>query len=147
MEGRRPSGGKTGGMRARPAAAGTGQAGGMGLPAGECRHIAKGRRSLLPHGRQGGDTAWLPMEIGVLLRHGLTLDTALEAVTVNPARLVGAIDRIGTIEPGKDADIAIFDGMPFSNQTLCRFTMIDGVIWNDTLPQNEKTEETNGKRL
>ncbi|HCE61806.1 MAG TPA: amidohydrolase, partial [Clostridiales bacterium] len=71
----------------------------------------------------------------------------LEAVTVNPARLVGAIDRIGTIEPGKDADIAIFDGMPFSNQTLCRFTMIDGVIWNDTLPQNEKTEETNGKRL
>ena len=84
---------------------------------------------------------------GVLLRHGLALDTALEAVTVNPARLVGAIDRIGTIEPGKDADIAIFDGMPFSNQTLCRFTMIDGVIWNDTLPQNEKTEETNGKRL
>lgn len=96
---------------------------------------------------RAGDTAWLPMEIGVLLRHGLTLDTALEAVTVNPARLVGAIDRIGTIEPGKDADIAIFDGMPFSNQTLCRFTMIDGVIWNDTLPQNEKTEETNGKRL
>lgn len=96
---------------------------------------------------RAGDTAWLPMEIGVLLRHGLALDTALEAVTVNPARLVGAIDRIGTIEPGKDADIAIFDGMPFSNQTLCRFTMIDGVIWNDTLPQNEKTEETNGKRL
>ena len=61
--------------------------------------------------------------------------------------MTGAIDRIGTIEPGKDADIAIFDAMPFSNQTLCRFTMIDGVIWNDTLPQNEKTEETNGKRF
>lgn len=96
---------------------------------------------------RAGDTAWLPMEIGVLLRHGLTLDTALEAVTVNPARLVGAIDRIGTIEPGKDADIAIFDGMPFSNQTLCRFTMIDGVHLDDTLPQNEKTGRNKRKEI
>ena len=82
---------------------------------------------------KAGETKWLPMEIGVLLRHGLDLDTALQAVTVNPARLVGALDRAGTLETGKDADIAVFDGMPFSNLTLCRLTMIDGKVWHDTL--------------
>ena len=84
---------------------------------------------------KAGETKWLPMEIGVLLRHGLDLDTALQAVTVNPARLVGALDRMGTLETGKDADIAVFDGMPFSNLTLCRLTMIDGKVWHDTLSE------------
>ena len=84
---------------------------------------------------KAGETKWLPMEIGVLLRHGLDLDTALQAVTVNPARLVGALDRVGTLETGKDADIAVFDGMPFSNLTLCRLTMIDGKVWHNTLSE------------
>lgn len=90
---------------------------------------------------KAGDTAWLPMEVGVLLRHGLDFDTALRAVTINPARLVGAIQRIGSLESGKDADIAIFDGMPFSNQTLCRLTMIDGEILHNTLHQTDYKEK------
>ena len=82
---------------------------------------------------RAGETAWLPMEIGVLLRHGLDFDTAMRAVTVNPARVIGAEDRIGTLEQGKDADIAIFDDMPFSNLALCVLTMIDGRIWNNRM--------------
>ena len=73
------------------------------------------------------------MEIGVLLRYGLDVNTLLRAVTLNSAQLLGIERRVGTLEIGKDADIAVFDGMPFSNQTLCRLTMIDGHIVHNTL--------------
>ncbi len=82
---------------------------------------------------RAGGTAWLPMEIGVLLRYGLDVNTLLRAVTLNSAQLLGIERRVGTLEIGKDADIAVFDGMPFSNQTLCRLTMIDGHIVHNTL--------------
>ena len=40
---------------------------------------------------------------------------------------------IGSLEPGKDADIAIFDGHPFSSLSACRMTIIDGKIVHNTL--------------
>lgn len=78
-------------------------------------------------------TQWLPMEIGLLLRRGLSEEMAFRTVTINAAENLELGDRIGSIEEGKDADIAIFDGHPFHNTTLCRMTMIDGVIYHDTL--------------
>ena len=65
------------------------------------------------------------------MRHGLSEQAAFEGVTINPAKTLGLADRLGSLEPGKDADIAIFDGHPFSSLTLCRLTMIDGkVVYN-----------------
>lgn len=81
----------------------------------------------------GSKTAWLPVEVGLLTRRGLKEETAFEAITINPARLLGIDSRVGSLEKGKDADIAIFDGHPFSSLTLCRMTMIDGVVYHDTL--------------
>lgn len=81
-------------------------------------------------------TAWLPMEVGLLLRRGLSEEAAFQGLTMGPARLLGISHRTGSLEPGKDADIAIFDGFPFSNLTLCRLTMIDGEICHDTMSQN-----------
>lgn len=78
-------------------------------------------------------TAWLPTEIGLLLRRGLSEECAFRAVTINAAENLELDDKIGSIEVGKDADIAIFDGFPFSNLTLCRLTMIDGVVYHNTL--------------
>lgn len=78
-------------------------------------------------------TAWLPMEIGLLLRRGLSEETAFRAVTINAAENLELEHRVGSLEPGKDADIAVFDGHPFSNLSLCRLTMIDGVIYHNTL--------------
>ena len=78
-------------------------------------------------------TAWLPMEIGMLLRRGLSEETAFRAVTINAAENLELDHRIGSLEPGKDADIAVFDGHPFSNMSLCRLTMIDGVVYHNTL--------------
>lgn len=78
-------------------------------------------------------TQWLPYEIGLLLRRGLSEEMAFRAITINAAENLELQDRIGSLEPGKDADIAVFDGHPFSNMTLCRMTMIDGEIYHNTL--------------
>ena len=75
------------------------------------------------------DTQWLPIKIGVAIREGLPWEKALEAVTIRPAKKIGLENRIGSIEPGKDADFAIFDGDPFSNYTKCLHTFIDGKEW------------------
>ena len=79
------------------------------------------------------NTKFLPMHVGLCMARGLSEQTAFETVTIRPARLLGLQDRIGSLEPGKDADIAVFDGHPFSNMTLCRLTMIDGEIVHNTL--------------
>ena len=78
-------------------------------------------------------TAHLPMEVGYCMARGLKFEDALEGVTIRPARFLGVGDMVGSIEVGKDADIAIFNGNPFENFTLCRFTMIDGVIYKNEL--------------
>ncbi len=79
------------------------------------------------------ETKWLPMQIGACIAHGLPEELAFQGVTVNPARLLGILDRVGTLEAGKDADIAVFNGHPFSSLTLCQLTMIDGVIYHNDL--------------
>lgn len=85
-------------------------------------------------------TQWLPMEIGLLLRRGLSEAMAFRAVTINAAENLELQNRIGSIEKGKDADIAIFDGLPFHNTTLCRLTMIDGVVYHNTLMKTEEVK-------
>ena len=81
----------------------------------------------------GSQTATLPATIGLLMRRGLSEQAAFEGVTINPAKTLGLEDRLGSLEPGKDADIAIFDGHPFSSLSLCRTTIIDGKIVHNTL--------------
>ncbi|MGC9668731.1 amidohydrolase [Planosporangium sp. 12N6] len=46
------------------------------------------------------------------VKEGLDPQTALRAVTINPARIAGVADRLGSIEPGKDADLCIWSGDP-----------------------------------
>ncbi len=81
----------------------------------------------------GSQTSVLPMTIGMLMRRGLSEENAIKGVTINPAKILNLDHRIGSLEPGKDADIAIFDGHPFDSMTLCRMVMIDGVVYKNTL--------------
>ena len=74
-------------------------------------------------------TPLLPVYVGLAIKNGLSHATALQAVTILPARLLGIEHRVGSLEPGKDADIAIFDGDPFSNYTHCRYTVVDGQVF------------------
>jgi len=51
-------------------------------------------------------------QASLAVKEGLDRDTAVRAVTINPARIIGADDRLGSIEPGKDADVVIWSGDP-----------------------------------
>lgn len=79
------------------------------------------------------ETKWLPRDIGVCMARGLKEADAFKGVTINPAKLLGIEDQVGSLEPGKDADVAIFDGHPFSNMTKCVLTMIDGEVYHNDL--------------
>lgn len=74
-------------------------------------------------------TKYLPVHIGQCMAAGMPEADAFRSVTILPAQLLGMADRIGSLEVGKDADIAIFDGHPFCNFTHCTHTIIDGVVY------------------
>lgn len=62
-------------------------------------------------------------------RYGdLSDDEALALITINPARQLGIDHRVGSIEVGKDADLAIFAGHPLSIYTIPQLTIVDGVV-------------------
>ncbi len=74
------------------------------------------------------DTKYLPINIGICMREGLSEEDAFRGVTIVAAEILGLEDRLGSLEVGKDADIAIFDGYPFCNLTHCDMVFIDGEV-------------------
>jgi imidazolonepropionase-like amidohydrolase len=83
---------------------------------------------------------YLPKEVEALVRGGMTPLQALQAATINGATLLNWSDRIGTIEPGKFADIIAIDGDPTQDINAIEkvvFVMKDGVtLKNDLTPKN-----------
>jgi imidazolonepropionase-like amidohydrolase len=57
---------------------------------------------------------------------GVPEEEALKFVTLNAARQLGVADRVGSLDPGKDADFVIWSGSPLSVYTVCEQTWIDG---------------------
>jgi imidazolonepropionase-like amidohydrolase len=70
----------------------------------------------------------LPICAGLATKEGLGIDEALKAITINSAEICGVASRVGSLESGKDADIAIFDGNPLEVFTHCLYTIIGGEI-------------------
>ena len=72
------------------------------------------------------------VEAGKALRYALasgiemTPQDALNFVTLNPAKQLKIDDRVGSIEPGKDADLAVWSGNPLSSMSRCERTFVDG---------------------
>jgi imidazolonepropionase-like amidohydrolase len=62
---------------------------------------------------------------------GVSEDEALKMITINPARQLGVEDRVGSIEAGKDADLAIFSAHPFSPDARVEVTMVEGAVLFD----------------
>ena len=60
------------------------------------------------------------------VKEGLDRDVALRAVTINPARIMRVADRIGSLAPGKDADLVIWSGDPFDVMSRAEAAYIGG---------------------
>ncbi|HLS34701.1 MAG TPA: amidohydrolase [Bacillota bacterium] len=60
------------------------------------------------------------------IKHGLTEQQALRAITLNAAKHIGVSDRVGSIEEGKDADFVIWSGSPFDVRNSVEQVFIDG---------------------
>ncbi len=87
----------------------------------------------------GEEVRHLYLEAAKMVRYGgVSEEEALAMVTINPARELGLDDRIGSIEVGKDADIAIFDAHPLDGFARCQMTLVNGEV----VFQLHKTEES-----
>jgi imidazolonepropionase-like amidohydrolase len=71
----------------------------------------------------------LPMCAGLAAQAGLPMEAAWQAITINPAEVLGVADRIGSLEPGKDADIVIWTADPMTTVGAESYmTIIEGRI-------------------
>jgi len=82
-------------------------------------------------GGAGRDLMTLPLEAAFAVSGGLDEQTALEAITITAAEILGVADRVGSLQVGKDADIIILDGHPFHYSTFVEFTLINGKVLYD----------------
>ncbi|HEU4334411.1 MAG TPA: amidohydrolase family protein [Candidatus Eisenbacteria bacterium] len=62
------------------------------------------------------------------VRHGLSLDDALRALTIGPATMLGIADQFGSLEPGKQADVVVYSGDPLSLASDIELVVIEGRI-------------------
>ncbi len=72
--------------------------------------------------------ASLPLCAGLAVKAGLPLMEGLRAITINAAQICNVAGRVGSLEEGKDADIAIFDGNPMEVFTNTLMTVINGKV-------------------
>lgn len=80
---------------------------------------------------------------------GLAEAEAIRMLTINPARILGVDKWVGTIEAGKDADLAVFSRHPLDPYTVCEKTIVDGKVLFDRakyLDERRKAEEEKNKK-
>lgn len=73
----------------------------------------------------------LPLCAGLAVKAGMPMEEGLKAITIYPATICGVAEQLGSLEVGKDADVAIFDGNPMEVFTETLYTIIEGrIIYN-----------------
>lgn len=88
----------------------------------------------IPVTLQSGYESYVPktrvilFEAAMLLQHGLSFDEALSLITLDAARILGLEERMGSLEKGKDGNLALYDGDPFEYTTRATGTIIDGKL-------------------
>ncbi len=76
---------------------------------------------------RGGYGGWL-VDVGRVVRAGMDPQAALRALTLEPAAVLGVESRLGSIEPGKDANFVFLSGAPFEPATRIEAVMLEGDI-------------------
>jgi imidazolonepropionase-like amidohydrolase len=93
----------------------------------------------IPIALQSGFEAYVPkvrvvlFEAALAAAHGLPKEKALAAMTIDAARILGVADRVGSLEVGKDGDIALYDGDPLEYTTHCTGVVINGQVASETV--------------
>jgi len=83
---------------------------------------------------QSGYESYVPktrvvlFEAALAAANGLKFEDALASITIDAAKIIGVDKRVGSLEPGKDADLALFDADPFEYTSHCIGTVIDGKV-------------------
>lgn len=89
----------------------------------------------------------LNLEAAKAVRYGgLPEEEALKLVTLNPAIQLGIEDRVGSLEPGKDADFVIWSGHPLSVYSIAEQTWVDGRKYFDREEDLRRREELRAER-
>jgi imidazolonepropionase-like amidohydrolase len=74
----------------------------------------------------------LYQEAGVGVRYGnMPVNEALKMITLNPAKQLGVDKMVGSLEVGKDGDIAVFSAHPFAPAAMVEYTIVDGKVLFD----------------
>lgn len=100
---------------------------------------AKLREAGITIAMQSGYEGYVPktrvvlFEAAIAAAHGLGFEGALATVTIDAARILGIEGRVGSIEVGKDGDIALYDGDPFEYTTHCVGTIINGQVVSEVV--------------
>ena len=71
---------------------------------------------------------WLLIDAGIAEGYGMPQAEILRALTINPARVLGVADRVGSLEAGKDADVIVLDGPPLSMKTWVERVYVGGEL-------------------
>lgn len=93
----------------------------------------------VPVALQSGYEAYVPktrvvlFEAGVAAANGLSFDQALRTITIDAAKILGVDARVGSLEVGKDGDIALYDGDPLEYTSHCTGTVINGRVVSETV--------------
>jgi imidazolonepropionase-like amidohydrolase len=92
------------------------------------------RRAGIRVALQSGFEGYVPktrvvlFEAALAAANGLAFEEALATVTIDAARILGLEGRLGSLEPGKDGDLALYDGDPFEYTSHCVGTVIEGLV-------------------
>ena len=92
----------------------------------------------IPFAFQSGYEGYVPKtrvvlwEAAIAAANGLNWHDAMRAITVDAARIIGVSDQVGSLEVGKDGDVALFTGDPLEYTTHVSGVVIDGVVVSDT---------------
>lgn len=98
---------------------------------------AKLRAAGIPFALQSGYESYVPktrvplFEAALAAGNGLTFEQALASITIDAARILGVDSRVGSLEVGKDADLALYDGDPFEYTSHCVGVLINGKVVSD----------------
>jgi imidazolonepropionase-like amidohydrolase len=82
-------------------------------------------------GELGRDLMNYPLEAAFAMRGGADAQTALESITLIPAKILGLEKRLGSLEAGKDADILLLSGDPLDYRSFVEKTFINGKLYYD----------------